>query len=253
MLDRPNVRRQAVQRKPVRRRSRNEQTPRYVVAVDLGFVRDPTALVVVERVERADYQANGAVEGRARFDILDLKRFPLRTPFPVIIDDICRLMAWAPLKDQTGLIVDATGLGLPITQEMQRSGLRPVPITITGGSETKGLHVPKQALLARMLLLLEQKRFGLARDLDLAAELRQEFANFTVRLTANGKATYSASSGQHDDLIIALCLAVHFFECRRRVPLVHATVISSPVARSSVRFNLARAGEEGMLSRWLKL
>jgi Terminase RNaseH-like domain len=161
----------------------------------------------------------------SHYHVRDLKRFALGTQTPEIIENICRRMARRSLVDRIGLIVDATGIGSPVVQQMRELGLRPIPITITGGNRPNGFRVPKRDLLSRLLLLLQQGRLRISADLELCSELRKEFENFTIKYTAQGKPTYSASSGAHDDLIIALCLAVHFFECRRSVPPVLATVV----------------------------
>jgi hypothetical protein len=252
---RPNVHRRSVERRSVRRLSRGDQNPKFVLALDFGFVRDYTALVLVERVNCPDdpLMRTNAAEDRVQYHVRDIKRFPLGTQTPQIIENICQRMTLRSLAGRTSLIVDATGAGIPIVQEMRQRGLRPVPITITGGGRMKGFSVPKRDLVSRLLLLLQQHRLRISSRLPLRLELKEEFNNFNVKFTANGKPTYSASSAAHDDIIMALCLAVHFFEGRRGVPRVHATVISSQVARSSVRLDLEYSLQDRMLSRWLEL
>ena len=134
-------------------------------------------------------------------------------------------MASRTLARRTGLIIDATGGGIPIAQEMRRQRLRPVPITITGGALASGNNVPKRELVSRLLLFLQQRQLKIPPDIKLRQELVDEFNSFVVKFKENGNATYSAAAGAHDDLIMALALACHFFATRRRMPLVQVTFL----------------------------
>jgi hypothetical protein len=251
-IERQFVRRQEILRRSVQRRSRDEESPKFAIALDFGISRDFTALVLLKRVENEEDQISDEIDkaqDRIKYHVGHLKRFPLRTQAPKIISFVLELMARRTLAGRTGLIVDATGAGMPIVQEMQRCGLKPVPITITGGNGTKGNNVPKKDLVSRLLLLFEQRRLRIPPDINLRDELVAEFENFIVRFTAKGNATYSAAAGAHDDLIMALSLACHFFERRRGTPRVHATVIGPTYGRTSARFDAQRMLEDRLLYR----
>jgi hypothetical protein len=183
------------------------------------------------------------------YHVLHLKRFPLGTPVPEIIAFVTQLMARRSLAGRTGLIVDATSFGMLIAQEMRRCGLRPVPITFTSGVRTKGNNVPKKILLSRLLLLFQQFRLRIPPGIKLRAELIEEFDNLTVKYTKNGNPTFSAAAGAHDDLIMALALACHFFESPRGLPRVHATVVGTTSRRISSRLDLERFLQDRMLYR----
>ena len=53
-------------------------------------------------------------------------------------------------------------------------------------------------------------RFKVAKGLPLASALMGELQAFQVRLTAKGRDTYAAKAGKHDDLVMAVALAVWF-------------------------------------------
>jgi hypothetical protein len=159
--ERPTTRRRDVVRHSVRRRSRDEESPTFVVAVDLGISRNFTALVLLERVERQVDEARDdrdPAQNLIVYHVRHLKRFPLGTESPEIIEFISQLMARRTLAGRTGLVVDASGIGMPIVKEMRRCGLRPVPITFTSGVRTKGNNVPKRDLVSGLLLLFERHR-----------------------------------------------------------------------------------------------
>ena len=72
---------------------------------------------------------------------------------------------------------------------------------------------------------------------------------FTAKYTKNGNPTFSAAAGAHDDLIMALTLACYFFENRRGLPRVHATVVGTTRNRISSQFDLERFLQDRMLYR----
>ena len=194
--ERPRAQRRDVARRSIRRRSRGEENPKFVVALDFGFSRDFTALVLLQRVEDGNdplCEESDVGENPIKYHVLHLKRFPLRTQMPEIISFVAQLLARRTLAGRTGLVVDATGAGIPIVQEMRRRGMRPVAITITGGVRISGNNVPKRDLLSRLSLLFQQHRLRIPPDIKLRAELVEEFENFTVKFTPNGRATYSAA------------------------------------------------------------
>src|SRR3954452_5018228 len=107
-------------RPEVRRRSRSDQEPEFVLSVDLGYAQDYTALALVQRVEVTEQDALRAPQYHVRM----LKRFPLRTETPAIIADLCDYVQWRPVRDKIQIVVDASGSGTPIYQEMRRARLR---------------------------------------------------------------------------------------------------------------------------------
>jgi hypothetical protein len=250
--ERPVTRRQDVVRRSVQRRSRNDQSPTFVVAVDLGISRNFTALVLLKRVEcqvdeTLDYR--DPARNPVVYHVLHLKRFPLGTESPVIIEFISQLMARRTLAGRTGLVVDASGIGMPIVKEMRRCGLNPVPITFTPGGRTRRNNVPKRDLVSGLLLLFQQSRIRIPSNVKLRAELIEEFNNFILKYTQNGNPTFSAAAGAHDDLIMALSLACYFLENRRGLPRVHATVVGSAGNRISSALDLERFLQDRMLYR----
>jgi hypothetical protein len=91
------------------------------------------------------------------------------------------------------------------------------PVTITGGesvTEADGyLQVPKRELVGAVQVLLQTGRLKIARELPEAALLTSELLNFQVKITETGHDSYGAwREGQHDDLVLALALAVWYPE-----------------------------------------
>ncbi len=61
-----------------------------------------------------------------------------------------------------------------------------------------------------LVTAFENGRLKIAKGLPLAGALMGELRAFKVRFTAKGRDTYAARSGAHDDLVMAVALAVWF-------------------------------------------
>ena len=71
-----------------------------------------------------------------------------------------------------------------------------------------GYKVAKTHLVGALLVALETERLKFAPGLKLVPALEAELRDFRVKITAAANQTYGAKSGQHDDLVIAVALAV---------------------------------------------
>src|SRR5437764_1005119 len=94
----------------------------YFVGLDLGQVRDPTAIAVVD------------MEGTLR--LRHLERVPLRTPYPDVVKKVRRLTRSGEQAGRCQVVADATGVGRPVVELLRRArlGCRLVPVMITAGA-----------------------------------------------------------------------------------------------------------------------
>ena len=80
-----------------------------------------------------------------------------------------------------------------------------------GASETRDgpiRGVPKLTLVSRLQALLHEGRLKILRELAEAETLVRELQDFRVEFTAAGHLTFNARTGKHDDLVLALAIAV---------------------------------------------
>jgi hypothetical protein len=150
------------------------------------------------------------------YHLRDLRRFPLGTPYPDIVEWVAGLMEHPQLRGAT-LVVDATGVGAAVLDLLRDRGLGPVPVWITAGERAEGVgdgwRVPKRDLVAVIQVLLQTGRLKLAAGLPEVATLVQELREFRVRYTPTGRDVYGVwREGEHDDLVLALALAVWWGE-----------------------------------------
>ncbi len=108
------------------------------------------------------------------------------------------------------LVVDATGVGRAVLDQMHEAGLAPVAVTITGGRFTsydgRMWRVPKQAILRPLVAATEAGQLKVAKGLPEAEALQAELQAFQRRITECGHDTFQGI-GEHDDLVIAVALA----------------------------------------------
>jgi hypothetical protein len=217
----------------------------FYVGVDLGQMKDYTAIAVIEEPvwigSHNDYwQAMPTTEpgwvsptafsamqtakarvlacehgrpGRPDLHVSHLERYELGTPYPLMIERITALMNRPPLAGRSTLLVDATGVGLPVVDALRDAGLDLEAVTITGGGKVTpvrgGWHVPKRDLIASAQIALQARRLIIAEGLPHTATLVKELQDYRVEISeATGHDSYNARSGAHDDLVLAVALAV---------------------------------------------
>ena len=144
------------------------------------------------------------------FQVGHLERLPLGTLYPAIVDHVGCLLTKLPGHPE--LVIDFTGVGRPVFDMFVDSGIHPTGVVITGGmSEAQnGLicSVSKLNLVSRLQALLHEARLKIQRELDEADTLVRELQDFRMEYTAAGHMTFNARSGKHDDLVLALAIAV---------------------------------------------
>lgn len=126
------------------------------------------------------------------------------------------------------MLVDYTGVGRPVLDMFrERPALRWAEgIVIQGGRETSkiaaGWSVPKAELVSKIQALLHSGHLKIPRSLPDAPVLARELQDFCVRYTDAGNAVFNAREGAHDDLVLALALAV--FGVSRAKPALPGSV-----------------------------
>lgn len=111
-----------------------------------------------------------------------------------------RIAALAQRFDVDVILAESNSIGQPNLEQLQCDGLPVRPFATTAAS--------KPVLIDRLALALETIAIGIIPDPVLQAELLA----FEGKKTPSGHIQYSAPSGQHDDCVIAVALALHAAE-----------------------------------------
>lgn len=190
-------------------------TLRYVAAVDLGQSQDPSAAAVLEVRDFQELSPERKrLEEKRGFAVVHLQRWPLGTAYLRVADDLAKLMKETPVLCRADLIVDASGCGRPVLEMLEGKGivksLRGVVIT-AGLSESYGddgiYRVSKAILISTMQVMLQTRTILFAEGLSETKMLVKELEGYKTCITPAANQTWSAREGEHDDLVLAVCLA----------------------------------------------
>lgn len=187
---------------------------RFVVGLDIGQTRHPTAIAIVEPTTESIRGRFQTVFGVRRYGIL-----PLGTSYL----DVGRLVAdvmWA-LRERAPeshplLRVDATGVGAPVVEILQEQlppgcGMVPVKLTATDKIDYSApgeLRVGNLFIASRLQSLMQTGRLRV--NAAHLKELAEELQDYQLQIgrTANVKLEASDQKGSHGDRVVALALAV---------------------------------------------
>jgi len=156
---------------------------RYILGVDLGRVNDWTVLTVIDR------QTHKVVHWE-RFNKIDWK---LQKDRVVVV---------AKKYNRARVIIDSTGVGNPISQELIREGLSVDDFVFTGSNSKTGRS--KKDLIDKLSIYIQEGSIFIPNESILINELK----SYAMELTEAGNLTYSAPTGMHDDAVCSLALSV---------------------------------------------
>jgi hypothetical protein len=216
------------------------QDPRFIyrhrvsVGVDLGQSKDPTSIAVVEQIKPviADHLLDAMRPDRLaamrrempkpEYNLRLLEQAPLGESYPAQAQRLNRILARQQIAEHDPQVwMDYTGVGravYDIFSQERVPRLKPVTIIFNGqeGPNGHGGHsVPKINLVSRLQALMHTGKLHMADTLPLAKTFRRELIDFRVSYSAVGNATFGAREGAHDDLILAVALAVYGLDSGR--------------------------------------
>lgn len=194
-----------------------------IFGLDLGKKHDYAALACLDDL-RADLPTPTAPwDDMRRCTCVATKRWPLDTSYMTIIEDVKGIVARDGWRDPV-LVTDASGVGQPVIDAMRKERLacRVVPVTIVGGNSQR-VDAEGYWWVAKSILVSGAKVALQRGELRVAAKekaLLEELSNYTVKVTGGGNEVYNAPEGEHDDLVMALCLAIWYaYNGQRRMML----------------------------------
>ncbi len=182
---------------------------RMLAGLDIGQRNDWTALAVIEEDEDRS------------LTLVALERVRHK-PYPEVAQLVADTMAeLAGAK----LLVDVTGVGRPVTDQLTALKVPHLRVNIHGGSavttlDDGTLSVPKRDLIAALVVGFEGKTLRIAAGLAHASSLEEEADAFRMKVSASGHDAYNAREGEHDDLLLAVALPVWWAQRNRPVPQV---------------------------------
>lgn len=161
----------------------------YVMGVDLAKYKDFTVLVVLN--------SRGQLVAFDRFNQIDW------------VIQKARIRALSRRYNNACILIDSTGVGDPIYEDLRRESLPIAPYTFT--------EATKKNLIDNLILAIENRAITFPRIDVLVNELEA----FSYELTDAGRLKRSAPQGYHDDCVIALALAA--FQLNKKVDISRAS------------------------------
>ena len=149
----------------------------YVVGADLAKVQDYTVLTVFDR-------SNNHQVYQDRFNKLDWA-FQKK-----------KIQALSQAYNHALVVVDSTGVGEPIYEDLGRSGVPVEPFKFSNTS--------KKEMIEKISIWIEQTKFKMLKNDDTI----REFNNFTYDISTTGRIRYNAPAGFHDDIVCSVGLAI---------------------------------------------
>ena len=172
----------------------------FFVGVDLGQVRDPTAIAVVEAADV--------------LRLRHLERIALKTAYADVVERVRQISRSKALDGRRQVVADATGVGRPVVEmlESAKLGGELLPVLATcGGKESRNgayYHVPKRDLIVRVQTMLHAGKLHISGGLPDADALIRELTQMKVRQSESKRERFAAwNRSEHDDLVFAVALA----------------------------------------------
>jgi hypothetical protein len=213
----------------------NAKPLRTILGLDLGQASDFSALAGIQASRQDE-------KNRAVWALPLLKRWTLGTPYPAIVQDMRDICA---KLDKPVLVVDSTGCGQPVVDFFREANLpvaELIAVTITGGHEANRAaydrwNVPKKDLVGAAQSCLQTYRIKAAKALREFETLKKELANFKVKINvASATESFEAwRERDHDDLVLAVALALWWGEMDMDQPLGDVIHIKTQPDGSTVR------------------
>ena len=189
----------------------------FYFGLDLGQISDPSASIILE--------AHGDGDERI-YNCRHIEQYRLGTSYPSMVRSVGAMLDREPLRGQCTLAIDFTGVGAPVFDMFTETGLQAIGILITGGAswhrETpRQWHVAKILLVGMVQKFLQSGRLRIGAKLPQAGLLQKELRDFRVKISKAANETYEAREGQHDDMVLALAIALFAAEhpARRWLPV----------------------------------
>lgn len=148
----------------------------YYMGVDLAKHQDFTVITVMDA---------------HTFEVVHIDRFN-QIDWPL---QKLRIFETARLWNNATVVMDSTGIGDPIFDDLQRMGL-----DIQGYKLT---NISKKNLIDKLSIYIEQGRIKFPNHPDLVHELEM----YTYKRSDSGNMIYNAPDGSHDDMVVSLAMA----------------------------------------------
>src|SRR5690606_16869373 len=128
----------------------------FYIGVDIGQRQDYSAIAIIEKYYPAadPLRAYTIHQVVPRYRLHSVRKLPLGTPFEKVIEEVVSSGAHPDRAPRREIVIDATGVGAPVVEDLKRKTGGVIPVLITGGERATsggGFHrVPKKDLITTL-------------------------------------------------------------------------------------------------------
>jgi phage terminase large subunit-like protein len=191
----------------------------YYAGLDLGKLQDYSAIAILQKDAET-------------LKLVYTHQFPLETPYTEVIATTARINQQFQLQK---LLVDKTGIGEPVLEELQNQGIPTEGATLTQDS--------KAELLTNLKLAMEQQHIAIPYDKQLCQQINDQQYTYSK----SGKLSFWHPQNTHDDQLWALALAVYAAKAEQQPQLwvIAKTAKTNKTRLRQVRQQLSKHKTQG--------
>lgn len=130
-----------------------------------------------------------------------------------------KIKALSEYYNRALVVIDATGLGDPVADDLARMGVPIEPVKLTSQV--------KSGLIEKLMLWIQQKKIKLLP----IQESILEFDDYSYDVSISGNVRYQAREGSHDDIVISHALAISALTPLVSAPKLEDDQNATPLAR----------------------
>lgn len=182
----------------------------YIISLDPAKLRDWCALSAVD-------MQYVATKKRFQYDVVTIAR-KQGLDYPDMVDWVIGILKMKQFNESEPpkFVMDATGVGVAVSDMFKAKGIRHHAITFTKGNickrEGSHIHVGKPRLVGKFLGAFDAGKVRVNPGQPLWPQMEREMLAFKAEMKENGYSKFEAEEGENDDLLISLAQAVWYGE-----------------------------------------
>ena len=200
----------------------------YIISLDPAQLHDYSALAVLEKLDTT-------------YRILSLKHRQ-HLPYTEIVEWGKKVFLNPKFsKDVTSppvFVLDIGGVGMAIKDMMTAATVKTVGIQYTGGATVSrdgdNWHVSKSFIVGKFLAAWDEGRVLMPSNASFLDMFQRELRAFRGEMSAQGRAKFEASQGEHDDLVMAVAQGIWFAEHNK--PKIYTFTAPAHISSYGVHF-----------------
>jgi hypothetical protein len=203
----------------------------YVFGISVGQGAEPTAIATI--MQESQHSESGWKSEVTKLQLGHLERLPTDAGYPELVAQMRELVKRLEGKEECerpDILVDITGAGSAIVNELRAHDMECIPVLITGGSgatrdDDGTRHLAKTEMVGVLQMALQKETLIISSGLELAPSLQEELQNFKMRAAVRKPEDGEVwRENDFDDLVFAVGIAVWWAEKNIPNPNFHRPI-----------------------------